>query len=448
MAEQVRADGVGVVGGVDTHRDFHVGAVVDGAGRLLGSDQFGADTSGYAQLVAPMGSWGRICRVGVGGTGSYGAGLTRHLAEAGIGVVEVNRPNRQLRRRRGKDDATDAEAAARAALSGEATALPKGGDGPVEATRMLRVVRRSGVKARTQAANQIHALVVTAPEPLKHRLRGLSTRAQIEVCARFRPATAQTTAAYAKRALRHLARRYKNLDTEITQVDKQIRGLCARANPALLAAYGVGPDTASALLTAAGDNPAAYEHRSSLRGPVRPQPRSRIIGTDSAAPSQPRRQPPSKQRAMAGRYQPDASRPPHQRICHQTTSRRKNPPRDPPLPETAHRPRDISPAHRPAPNTPRNRPTPPSNPSPNHSHPRRPPARYTTHRPIPTRARPLPQPSPRYPIPAMAQHPATDLQNIGASWVLAVLALGVGSCYKDSSGGVIVGVGEPVGDAS
>ena len=248
MAEQVRADGVGVVGGVDTHRDFHVGAVVDGAGRLLGSAQFGADTSGYAQLVAPMGSWGRICRVGVGGTGSYGAGLTRHLGEAGIGVVEVNRPNRQLRRRRGKDDTTDAEAAARAAFGGEATALPKGGDGPVEATRMLRVVRRSGVKARTQAANQIHALVVTAPEPLKHRLRGLSTRAQIEVCARFRPATAQTTAAYAKRALRHLARRYKNLDTEITQVDKQTRGLCARANPALLAAYGVGPDTAEKTL--------------------------------------------------------------------------------------------------------------------------------------------------------------------------------------------------------
>ena len=126
MAEQVRADGVGVVGGVDTHRDFHVGAVVDGAGRLLGSDQFRADTAAYAQLVAPMGSWGRICRVGVGGTGSYGAGLTRHLTEAGIGVVEVNRPNRQLRRRRGKDDFTDAEAAARAALNGEATALPKG----------------------------------------------------------------------------------------------------------------------------------------------------------------------------------------------------------------------------------------------------------------------------------------------------------------------------------
>ena len=255
MAEQLGAGGVGVVGGVDTHRDTHVAAVVDTAGRLLGSHQFRADPAGYTRLVAWMWSWGRICRVGVEGTGSYGAGLTRHLIEAGIGVVEVNRPNRQLRRRRGKDDTIDAEAAARAALNGEATALPKTSDGPVECIRMLRIVRRSAVKARTQAANQLHALVVTAPEPLKHQLRDLPTRAQVKVCARFRAGTAQTTAAYAKRALRYLARRYQNLDTEITQVDKQIRGLCARANPALLAAYGVGPDTAAALLVAAGDNP-------------------------------------------------------------------------------------------------------------------------------------------------------------------------------------------------
>ena len=99
MAEQANADRVDVVGGVDTHRDTHVGAVVDGAGRLLGSHQFRADTAGYRQLVAWMGSWGRICRVGVEGTGSYGAGLTRHLIRAGIDVVEVNRPNRQLRRK-------------------------------------------------------------------------------------------------------------------------------------------------------------------------------------------------------------------------------------------------------------------------------------------------------------------------------------------------------------
>ena len=157
MADQDRVDGPVVVGGVDTHRDAHVGAMVDTAGRLLGSAQFRADPGGYEQLVAAMESRGRV---GVEGTGSYGAGLARHLGEARIGVVEVNRPNRQLRRRRGKDDHTDAEAAARAAFGGEATAVPKSGDGPVEWIRMLTVVRRCAVKNHTQAANQIHSVAV------------------------------------------------------------------------------------------------------------------------------------------------------------------------------------------------------------------------------------------------------------------------------------------------
>ena len=165
---------VDVCGGVDTHRDVHVGAVVDGTGRVLGSESFAADSTGYRQLVAWMGSAGRLVRVGVEGTGSYGAGLARYLAEADIEVVEVNRPNRQLRRQKGgKSDSVDAEAAARAAASGEADAVPKSGDGPVECLRMLLVVRRSATKARTQAANQIHSVAVTAPEEVKRQLKGL-----------------------------------------------------------------------------------------------------------------------------------------------------------------------------------------------------------------------------------------------------------------------------------
>ena len=254
MAEQDRADGMVVVGGVDTHRDAHVGAVVDSTGRLLGSAQFRADTAGYGQLVAWMESWGRVSRVGVEGTGSYGAGLARHLTAAGVEVVEVNRPNRQLRRRRGKDDNTDAESAARAALNGEATAVPKSGDGPVEWIRMLTVTRRSAVKARTQAANQLHALVVGAPEPIKDQLKGMKLKGLVKACARFRP-SGESSVSYAKQALRRLARRYQVLDTEISELDVEIRRLCAKANPALLATDGVGPDTAAKLLVAAGDNP-------------------------------------------------------------------------------------------------------------------------------------------------------------------------------------------------
>ena len=256
---------VDVFGGVDTHRDTHVGAVVDGAGRLLGSESFPADEGGYRRLVAWMESAGRLVRVGVEGTGSYGAGLARYLAEAGIEVVEVNRPNRQLRRQKGgKSDSVDAEAAARAAASGEATAVPKSGDGPVECLRMLVVVRRSATKARTQAANQIHSVAVTAPEQVKRRLRGLDVGARVRVCAAFRPGTDHTTTTYAKRALRRLARRYRALDTEISELDVEIRRLCAQANPALLGAEGVGPDTAAALLVAAGDNPGRMKSEKSF----------------------------------------------------------------------------------------------------------------------------------------------------------------------------------------
>ena len=117
------------------------------------------------------------------------------------------------------------------------------------------MARRSATKARTQAANQIHSVTVGAPEQVKCRLRGLNLKARVRVCARWRPGQAQTTAAYAKRTLRHLARRYQTLNAEITELERDIRRLCARANPALLAATGVGPDTASVLLVAAGDNP-------------------------------------------------------------------------------------------------------------------------------------------------------------------------------------------------
>ena len=198
------------------------------------------------------------------GHSSQGTGLARHLTRAGVEVVEVNCPNRQLRRFRGKTDIVDAENAARAALCGQATAQPKSGDGPVEAIRMLGVVRRSAIKARTQTINQLHALVVTAPEQVKHQLGGLSPKARVKVCAAFRPRPDDTTIAYAKQALRILARRYQTLTTEITELDTQINRLCVRANPALLAAPGIGADTAATLLITAGDNPHRLDSEASF----------------------------------------------------------------------------------------------------------------------------------------------------------------------------------------
>ena len=253
-----------ICGGVDTHRDVHVAAVVDTAGRVLGSAPFIADTAGYEKLGDWLQSHGSVVRVGVEGTGSYGAGLARHLTRAGVEVTEVNRPNRQLRRFRGKTDIVDAENAARAALCGQAAAQPKSGDGPVEAIRMLGVVRRLAIKARTQTINQLHALVVTAPEQVKHQLGGLSPKARVKVCAAFRPRPDDTTIAYAKQALRILARRYQTLTTEITELDTQINRLCVRANPALLATPGIGADTAATLLITAGDNPHRLDSEASF----------------------------------------------------------------------------------------------------------------------------------------------------------------------------------------
>ena len=252
MSEDRKVD---ICGGVDTHRDVHVAAVVDTAGRVLGSAPFTADTAGYEKLGDWLQSHGSVVRVGVESTGSYGAGLARHLTKACVEVVEVNRPNRQLRRSRGKTDIVDAENAARAALCGQATAQPKSGDGPVEAIRMLGVVRRSAIKARTQTINQLHALVVTAPEQVKHQLGELTPKARVKICAAFRPRPDDTTTAYAKQALRILARRYQTLTTEITELDTHINRLCVRANPALLATPGIGADTAATLLITAGDNP-------------------------------------------------------------------------------------------------------------------------------------------------------------------------------------------------
>ncbi len=112
----------GIYGGVDTHLETHVAAVVDSTGRIVGVESFRTNGAGYRALATWMGRHGPLVRVGIEGTGAYGAGLARHLADAGVEVVEVSRPNRQTRRRRGKSDTVDAEAAARAALNGEAGA--------------------------------------------------------------------------------------------------------------------------------------------------------------------------------------------------------------------------------------------------------------------------------------------------------------------------------------
>jgi transposase len=126
-----------VIGGIDTHADNHHVAVLDAQGRRLGSRPFPATDAGHQELLDWIQQYGQVQMIGIEGSGSYGADLTRFLHTAGVVVIEVNRPHAHTRARRGKDDAIDAEAAARKVLAGECTALPKDTTGTVEAIRQI-----------------------------------------------------------------------------------------------------------------------------------------------------------------------------------------------------------------------------------------------------------------------------------------------------------------------
>jgi transposase len=245
-----------IVGGVDTHLDVHVAAVVDLVGGLLGVESFPATPAGYHDLSSWLSAFGPVERVGVEGTGTYGAGLARHLSVSGIVVVEVDRPNRQERRRNGKSDELDAIEAARAALSGRATGAAKSATGNVEALRMLLVAKRSARSIRIKTIVQLRHLVITAPDDLRARLGGLTTKALIRQAAALRPRTGSDRLGHAiKTAIVTLAQRVQAINTEITALDAHIDTLVHATAPALLDIYGVGSDTAAIFLTAAGDNP-------------------------------------------------------------------------------------------------------------------------------------------------------------------------------------------------
>jgi transposase len=244
-----------VVLGVDTHADQHTAAAVDGLGRILGVIEIPTTGAGYRQLVAWARGWGRFERAGVEGCGAYGAGLTRHLRACGITVIEVDRPNRQHRRRRGKSDPADAEAAARAVLAGDATGVPKDSTGAVETVRVLHLCRRSAVKARTQAANQIKDLILTAPEPVRAQLRDKKTPQRVRLAAAWRPGEVVDPTSATRRALRDLARRWLTLTAEINALEADLARLLTALTPRLLAQHGVGIDVAAKLVIAAGENP-------------------------------------------------------------------------------------------------------------------------------------------------------------------------------------------------
>lgn len=242
--------------GIDTHAEVHAVAALDERGRLLDSTTVPTSLAGFQALLEWAAGFGTIDRIGVEGTGSYGAGVARWLRAKGLVVIEVDRPDRGERRRRGKSDPIDAEIAARAVQSGRASGTPKAGDGRVEAIRALRIARGSALDARSRVANQLHALRVTAPDELREELRGLSLARLSLRASRFRvPTVVDAPLAATRLALRSLAQRFRQLSAEIARLDVHLSRLVAAAAPQLVARPGIGTHIAGQLLVTAGDNP-------------------------------------------------------------------------------------------------------------------------------------------------------------------------------------------------
>ena len=246
-----------VIGGVDTHADTHTLAALDAQGRLLGTRSVPATAAGNRRALGWLSSHGQVDRVGVEGTGSYGAQLARYLTAQDVDVVEVDRADRKQRRQRGKSDPLDAEAAARAVLARTATTTPKTRTGPVESLRALKATKRAAMKAMVAARSALVQLVITAPHSVREQLHGLSGTTRVEACARLRPDRDRLhePEQAVKRALRRTARRCLVLAEEIAEADADLDALVKHTAPGLLDHFGVGPDTASQLLITAGDNP-------------------------------------------------------------------------------------------------------------------------------------------------------------------------------------------------
>lgn len=242
--------------GVDTHRDRHHVAVLDSVGRELGDRSFAATAAGYAQLQQWVTNFGPVACAAIEGTGSYGAGLCRALTSAGWQVRDTVPGDKADRRRRGKTDTTDAYTAARAALSGQATAIPKSANHTAEAIRVLHVHRRMLVDQQTQLMNQLKSFLVTAPAPLREQFTGL-TQVQLArtLAGRHPAATDDQVTTITLQVLADTATRWLDHRAQAAALATQLHTLLQAAAPALMAMHGVGPDVAARLLAAVGDNP-------------------------------------------------------------------------------------------------------------------------------------------------------------------------------------------------
>lgn len=262
--------------GVGTHKEMHVAAAAGWRGTPVGEECLPTTGQGHRRLESWAGSPGDVPRVGVGRPGSYGSGLTRHLAGNGFAVPEVAFPDKTVRGKRGRDDFIDAEMAAEAAFTGAGTVAPKSRDGMAEALRMLQKTGSTAVAARKVALQTIRADVTSAPEGLRDRLRGMTRMQPIRHLVATRPDSTDSRSppGAAKMALRRLARRHAGLDDEVSEPDGMIAAIPADAAPLPVQLKCVGAQSAARLMVAVGDDPERLGSEASFAVPcgVAPAP--------------------------------------------------------------------------------------------------------------------------------------------------------------------------------
>jgi len=351
MPQSTPSDPAEVVLGVDTHKDVHVAAVLTTLGVLLATSTFPTTAVGYRRLLAWARGFGPVGRAGVECTGSYGAALARYLLAATITVIEVNRGDRGERRRRGKTDTLDAETAARAVLSGRATAIAKSGDGQVEMLRMFKLAKASAIKSRSQAINQLKAVLVRAEPTLRESITGLGNPALFRRCAQLTVSDPCDPAGAAALTLRLLARRVLTLTSEIDELNVHITAAIKTHAPQLLQRYGVGPDTAATLLLAAGDNPERLTSEASFAALCGVSPIEASSGKTRRRRLNRGGNRQGQLRALHDHHRPPALGQTNPALHPTPRRRRKDPPRGHPLPQALHLPRDLPRHH------PRQRPT-------------------------------------------------------------------------------------------
>ena len=296
-----------IYAGVDTHSDTHTLALIDEYGRPLATQTFMADPTGYERLAAMIGDPDACLGIGVEGTNSYGAALTRRLVEAGYNVYEVLRPKRAVRRRDGKSDPVDALAAARSVLAGDGTSVPKSADGWVEALRALNAERAQLVTAMTALSNSATGLPATAPEHIRERYRGLRTPIRMRRLAVCRPSGNMVEQGMLV-ALKAAGKAWKALKEQADLLEKNMRLILEEHARPLLDIYCASTVTAATLAIVAGDNPERIRSEAASDQALRRLPHPCLQRQDQPAPAQQRRQQAGQLRPAPHRHRPHALR--------------------------------------------------------------------------------------------------------------------------------------------